>query len=395
MNSETVNKTKASEKKLLMASLVGLCLSNFILYSAPLYIGTLIDGLKISEADAGLILTSEIGSVAVITLLISSWLNKISLRLTSTLGVTLVLIANVATLVSSEYEMIIILRIIAGLGAGLSLAASSAIISKTRDPDKTFASLLVMITLIMIIALFVMGYITEDYGFNGVIGFFTLVVFLVSPLIIFIPEKQLLEQQTAEKVTSDDHHFWLGALAIFLVFITCIIEGSVWSFSERVGTNLKIDDANIGKVLAMAQLMGLTGASLSAFIGDRVTRIVPIFIGITIMGFAGFELYQTSSQLVYSICLGSFNFGFFVALPYMLGACARLDTDGRWASRGTAVNILGSATAPVIAGNIITSTSLSTLGYFNISLAVISLMLAFWFTSLFKKLEIAPSFDVG
>ena len=52
------------ELKLIFAILTGILLSNLSIFSAPFYIGALIDGLGLNAIQAGLVNTFEIGAVA-------------------------------------------------------------------------------------------------------------------------------------------------------------------------------------------------------------------------------------------------------------------------------------------------------------------------------------------
>jgi predicted MFS family arabinose efflux permease len=364
--------------KLISGILTGIVLSNLSIFSAPFYIGALIDGLGFTEIQAGLVNTFEISAVAGVTLIFAGYLGRISLRYLALSGAMIILLANLVTLTIEGYLPMLLIRTLAGTGAGLCLAASSSLLGRMEDPDRVMGIVLVCNTLTLILLLSIMGYAKEQWMFGGVIGLLTIVLLLLIPLMLLIPARSSIthKQATGSKI---DPNRMIGFLGIGLLIMFCIIEGGVLSFSERVAGNLGVSDRNIGKLLALAYAAGLMGALLVALLGNRISRIYPIFTGISLMGVASLVVYHTQSSLLFSIFLCSFTFGFFIAFPYLIGACARLDSNGYWAARASGANLLGVAFAPFMAGTIISTTNYQVLGIFCFCLALICLVLALIF----------------
>lgn len=390
MNIET------DEFKLFITVFLGLSLGSFTVFSAPLYIGTLIDGYAFTKPQAGLVNSLEIGSLALVALVLSNRLNQVSLRSYAAVAMLITLTANVVTFAFNDYSSILIIRTIAGAGVGVCLAVSSVLLSRANDPDRMMAVVLASVTLLMIIALPIMGHISEKWNFNGVIALFTLIILIFIPLVPFTPSldaqgKQTLiqneEESTSNKSIPVNRHLVLGILGLGLIFIFCMLDSSIWAYSERSGYNLGLDYSDIGLILALAQIMGLVSSFLVVVIGNKLPRMLPIASGILLMGVASLFIYKTDSQFIYSISMACCGFGFFLTLPYLIGSCARLDQDGRWAVRANSITMLGGAVAPFAAGNVSASRGLSALGIYCILLAFISLILAFVFTQQINKTD--------
>jgi len=289
------------------------------------------------------------------------------------------LLANMATLTIVDHLPMLLTRMTAGTGAGLCLAASSALLSRVKDPDRAMGIVLMCNTLTLILLLFIMGYVKEQWMFGGVVGLMTVVLLLLVPLMLLIPVQPFTDRKHFDAVNKMDTRYLTGILGIVVLMVFCLVEGGVLSFSERAAASLGVGDRNIGKLLALAYAAGFAGSTLVALLGDRIPRVVPICTGICLMGLASLVVYHTRSTLLYSIFLCSFTFGFFVAFPYLIGACARLDKNGYWAARANGANLLGVASAPFLAGTIISTSDYQTLGLTCFSLAVICLLLALFF----------------
>jgi len=371
--------------KLISGILTGILLCNLSIFSAPFYIGAIIDGLGFNEIQAGLVNTFEVGAAACITLIFANYLNRISLRYLALTGALVILLANLGTLAIDSYLPLLFIRTLAGTGTGLCLAASSALLSRMSDPDRVMGIVMVCVTLTLILLLSVMGYAKELWMFAGVVGLMTIILLLMIPLMLLIPTQPFAIHKHEGTTSKIGTYRLTGILGIGILIVFCLIEGGVLSFSERVATNLGVSDRNIGKLLALAYAAGLVGSSLVALLGDKIPRILPICIGISLMGIASLVVYHSQSSLLFSIFLCSFTFGFFIAYPYLIGACARLDKNGYWAAKANGANILGVAFAPFLAGTIVSTASYQALGILCFCLALICLALALVFNYRIKQ----------
>ncbi len=377
------------EIRWMIGALAGINLGNIAIFTAPIYIGSLMDSFGFTENQTGLISTLEIGAVAVTCLLLSRWLGSFSLQKLAMTGAIATLIINVITISLNDYVSILLSRTLAGVGAGLCLAATSALLSRMKDPDQIVGIMLAVNTVIMVIVIGVLGYVKAAWQFPGIMAVFAINVIVFLPLLLLLPSQPLKHSRANRREPSaPDHRLGLGILGVSLLFLFCTVEGGVWAFAERSGSNLGIADGDIGLLLATAQVAGLAGAIIAAVWGSKIPRLYPIVIGSGLMGLAGLFIYQTDSQLIYGLFLGAFSFGFFIAFPYMIGACARLDADGRWAARANGINLLGGAIAPIIAALIITSSDYQALGTFCFCLAGFCMVLAVIFNRELNKANI-------
>ena len=378
-----------SDIRLMFGALVGVVCGNFAIFSSPMYIGGLIDGFGFNESQAGFVSTMEISAVAATCLLLSGLLDRTSLRTLTMIGMTVLVAANLTTLTLDHYIVLLMVRIGSGIGAGICLAAAGALLSRMTDPDRMVGMALAMTTLIMVVMLTLMGYAMERWMFNGFVGLFTVLALFLSPLLLLLPNEPIERARRLSNASqSKKSYFALGVLGLSMFFLFCVVEGGVWSFSERRGVSLGLESGNIGLLLGVAQLAGLSGAILAAIFGGRLRRIYPIGIGIVLIGGASLLLYQTESKLIYALCLGVFAFAFMFAFPYLLGAFAKLDGVGRWAARANGVNLLGGASGPFIAGTVVSISDFPALGLFFLGLSLTCLMLAALFDSRFSALNI-------
>jgi predicted MFS family arabinose efflux permease len=371
-----------------LEALAGFFIGNLVIFSAPLYIGGLIDSYGLSEARAGLICSLEISSVACSCVLLSSWLRRMSLRLSALFGIALISVANVLTLFQDQFIWLLILRVLAGIGAGVCLASSSAIISRANDPDRVTGRVVSINTILVALFLVISGYGKEHFLFNGFVLTFLLALALaVIPMVLLPGEADLTtpDHHTNKSSIADSGVFCVGLFGVVLLLVFCFVEGSIWSFSERSGLQLGLSESGIGVLLALAQLAGLLGASCCMIMGDRIRREIPLILGAMLVGLAGYFVYNTTSVAIYQMSLPAFSLGFFLAFPYLIAGCARLDRTGKWAARATGVNLMGAATAPVVAGGVIETFGYAALGQMVLLLAVYCCVCGLVFSRLLRS----------
>ena len=128
--------TGSSDLRYSLEALAGFLIGNLTIFTLPLYIGALMDGLGADERQAGLVCSLEIGAVAVSCVLFSGWLDKLPLRRLGIAGVCLAATGNLLSLSQDALVYLSVLRIFCGIGSGMCLAACSAIISRASDPDR-------------------------------------------------------------------------------------------------------------------------------------------------------------------------------------------------------------------------------------------------------------------
>ena len=353
-------------------------------------------GLGFSEPQAGLTSTAEISAVALACLVLSAKLERLPLRKLAFAGLLVVVAANLLTYLLVDLYSIITVRIASGVGAGMCLAVTSALIGRTQDPDRTVGLLYIISTLTMALVLTLLGYAKSAWLFNGYVSLFLLVALLLLPCALLVPAgRGSTNSADVEDSSGENLHLLLGIFGLCVFFLLAIQDGSIWSFSERAGVNIGIGDEDIGVSLALAMLAGLLGAALASIAGARLPRVYPICIGIILTGVAGFVIYRTDAHLVYSVSLCAFSFGVSLAVPYLLGAFAKLDAAGSWVAKANGINLLGTSIAPSLSAMIVNFAGYRGLGLACVSLAIVCALLAAVFSLRLKEDQLDTPAEVS
>jgi MFS family permease len=131
--------------------------------------------------------------------------------------------------------------------------------------------------------------------------------------------------------------------------------------------------------LSAAQLLGLAGAFLAIWIGDRYGGKWPIVLGIGINVGAAVGLALIGNPFLYVTLTVLWYAAYYFVIPYLLGVMAKLDDLGRWAVAVDATWWLGDAAGPPVAGIIVERSGYELLAAFPLCTGVICI-------SIFMKL---------
>ena len=108
----------------------------------------------------------------------------------------------------------------------------------------------------------------------------------------------------------------------------------------------------VGQVFAGGLLVGIVGASLAAWVGDRFGSARPIILAWTMVLALAFAVPYLPTPL--AVILGFCLLRFFMNIndPFIVGVVARLDVEGRLTTIFAASGLFGAAIGPFLASTV-------------------------------------------
>ena len=122
---------------LIVAALAGNCIAVAGWWVQPETIFGLMRGLQLTETSAALVASAEVTMVA-LTSIVLGFRGGTSHRSLALLGCAIALFGHTLSTLTGSYNFLIILRLLAGLGEGCVLAAITAVLASTVDPDRRY-----------------------------------------------------------------------------------------------------------------------------------------------------------------------------------------------------------------------------------------------------------------
>jgi MFS family permease len=358
---------RGSPAGLLMAGVMGtLLVGNLLSSLSPMYIGALMQSLGFSEADAGLVMTVELVSVASSLTLLSRPLAGFAPFRLAAIGTAAVIAAQFASTFVAQLPVLLCVRVVSGVGASLTLLAASILISRRHDPDRYIAIAMVGTSLAFTGVMATCGVAVDRFG---VLGFYMVAAatsLVLLPLFLVIRfDIDPIHPSAGTERQSPAFASRRGAIVIaftFGIMVLTFVGQAAWSFAQRSGTNAGIPAAQIGVWLAGSNLLTVLGSVFAAWISSRITTIVPLLLGVLTTGLTCAVQVGAESTSAFEIpvLLNGLAFGF--STPFVFGTGARLDRSGAVVAYLNSAVLFTQAVTPLFAGELIEHSSYQSLG---------------------------------
>ncbi|WP_025659581.1 MFS transporter [Rhizobium sp. IBUN] len=343
---------------------------------SPFVVAGLIDGLSLSERDAGFVASVELLSLATAATLIAPFLSRFSYRRTSLFAIVLTLSAQGASIFAAGWSWLLLLRGLAGIGEGVLYAISLSIVaSHSRNPEKIFGYFQ-LVWAIGSAALFsVGGEVTAAFAHRGIFTLLAATSLAFAPLLLLVPDVRAVKDGSTSVAATKP---LLGILLFAAIVLYVAVSAGLFAFSGPLGERVGLDTSAVGYILTASTLVGLVGAGAATVLHVRWGRAIPITgfcVGYILVVLA---LCLWPDPVAYSVAVIVSAVLYYFSLPYLFGLAAALDPSGRWAAAAGSANLLGFAAGPVVAGVVIGAS-----GYASLAAVSSAMIAAAWVLAMY------------
>jgi predicted MFS family arabinose efflux permease len=337
----------------------------------PGFVQGLVEYLGFDDQGAGKVVSAEMWGLAVTTILMTFIAHRVNWRGVVFGSLVVMFVANAACTLTTDVGTFVALRFVAGLGAGSLVSLSFAAVGLTRNPDRNFGLLIMWVLTYGAVVLLLMPSAYETFGFDGVVWFFALFPLLAMPFVKHLPVSGESDAQVEEDAVNLSPQ--LKAMALFAMLAYFVAQGVVWAYLFLIGLAGGLGEQAVANGLMLSQFAGIAGALLAALIAHRYGRSLPLTVGIVGGALCLYFLVGTFGFLAFAVVVGIYNFLWNLTHPFLLGAMASFDRQGRIVVYAVAMQMVGLAIGPYLAASVITEGV-----YINVNRAGALLFIAAW-----------------
>ncbi|WP_189052162.1 MFS transporter [Aliidongia dinghuensis] len=323
------------------------------MYIVPVLLDALHGAAGLADSAASLLVTIELAASALTTLTVSAWAPSHSLRRGALLGGLTAIAGAALTLVAPALPLLAAARLLTGIGGGIVIAESAAVLARGLDKERLIAALTIISILNAALWLAVLPYAIDLFGYRGPYGALLLLGLVGTALLRRLPappvRHKAVRRQTRDADVVARHWRWPLVLVAAAIFVTQLGQGAFWSFEETFGARAGLEDHAIGLLLSLVTLFLLVGALGAAWAGARFGRLLPILAltgvnaaAILVVATATAPALFIAANLVQSVTNLS-------SVIYQLGLAATLDRSGRLVAASTGLVTLGNGIGPSLA----------------------------------------------
>ena len=375
--------------RLLLGAFAAFLLGNLTHSLSPLMIGALVNTLGYTKSAAGYIVSAEFIGIALAALAVGPRVRRISKRNAAILGCIGAIGLHIICIFFDSYNVLLGLRFLAGFSAGIGLAAGSAAVASSIEPDRIFALVKMGNALIMAAMVICAGWIIGEVGISG--GWAILAGFsiLLLPLLLVLPHKAKDDKSKDVVVGKAAMPNPLqGTMAVTGLIIWLSGSGFCFVYNSFIAEQSGFDMQNFSVLLAVGKIIGMTGGLAAAIVGIRHGRSFPLILGISINAITWLIITIYSSPVIYSIGLALNYISYFFVLPYVLGTSASVDSNGSWAAVASTTLLASLAISPVVGGLLIDNFGLVGLGVGTLVFEFLGLFLLLFAIKSLKALKL-------
>jgi len=353
------------------------------LYCLPLLVGALIEKAAMDVAAAGWIASSELAAMAAAAAGATALVTHVSrLRLAAS-GALIVCLGQLGSAAVDGYAPLLVLRSATGVGAGLALAACSASLTASHEPDRLFARVMLLRSLVFAAVLPALPLVIDRAGASGAYAALAVGAALLLPSVGLFADSRsvggagalavemslgsrtdvpdIVHEASGRAHIGADKESTTAVLVRALpvlgaVGLVATGDGALWSFSERIGIASGLSAPAVGSTLAAATCSGLVGAGLADYLSTSRGRLRPCALALAGIAAAGLALGYARVGWGFAAALVGYSVSFFFLVPYLMGAAAALDPSGRGSVAASSTFLFGAAAGPAI-GGIVLATS--------------------------------------
>jgi len=324
-------------------------LATIALNLMPLIISATMSFLSMGEASVGAITSLELLIMSATTFVLAPWAPRLVSKYLVIIAVCLVVVAQGATLLATSTQSFSLIRVLAGIGAGLLLLGANTRVASHRDPVRLYGVCTVAGALVSMLLFSVLPSLMSEYGHEAMFITLACLGLLILPLQFFFPRSESMGQEKSSEASKLP--MALFALIIFALFVIQLTQASYFAFVERMAVSIhQLSPQAIGGLLGGALLAAMVGSSLATWLGQRWGQLVPLVLGLGGHGLAVMITCFSNDALMFNVGIIAQALFYFFSIPYQLGLAAQLDPSGRLASVGAAVFFFGMSCGPVLGG---------------------------------------------
>ncbi len=339
----------------------------------PGFVQGLVEYLGFDDQGAGYTASAEMFGLAATTILMTFTAHRLNWQRVVFWSILIMFAANGLCAFTTDLNTFVVLRFIAGIGAGSLVSLSFAAVGLTKNPDRNFGFYIMWVLIYGAVVLLAMPAAYEISGMKGVLIFFALFPLIAIPFVHNLPLTGESTAQVEVDAVNLSPPFKLMALLAMLAYF--MAQGAVWAYLFLIGTAGGLSEQAVANGLTISQFSGIAGALLAALVAKKYGRSIPLAIGI--MGGAAclYFLVGEMAFLIYALAVTIYNFLWNLTHPYLMAAMASFDRRGRVVVYAVAMQMVGLAIGPGLAATVISDNDYTNVNWLGAVLFVTSFLL--------------------
>lgn len=338
----------------IVAAIVISIVGAVVMMTMPVLIGALADNLGFDEQQLGWLASSDLFGSFIAAILTSFLIVRVNRHYIAIAGIITALVTNFLSAQTHDFETLICLRVLAGVGGGVCYSLGVGCLAGSHNTARNFSLLMFALTFIGAAGLYLVPILSGSWGVAGIYYAFC-IIFTIC--LIAVPKLPAFNSEATDKVAGNEFSVqipvYLPKLCLLAAASFYITVGSFWTYIERAGVDGGLSEELITNTLTIGTLFSLLGCVLSTWLSNRFGQSKPLIAALICMAGAMTLLAIGINPVVFIIVNFTFNVLWLFTDIYQLGTISNLDHSGRYTALMPGAQGLAQALSPSVAGFIL------------------------------------------
>jgi predicted MFS family arabinose efflux permease len=348
-----------------------------VMVSVPVLSTALVMKAGFTEEQVGRVWGADLGGLSFGAILSAVLVARVNRRMLVLAGVALAIVANALCIVYVEYEQVMWLRAMAGVGSGIFTAVAVVTLGGTTKPVFAFNLLLLGFAFSTALEL----HFLPKLSMNEIYLFFIVLASMCALFVRWLPARPLSDEELARQEEGQGEvENWhvpriLPVMCLVAVCFTYINIGGYYTYIELAAHADGIAEDWIGPLLTWSPIFAIVGCVI-AFFCTRFGLFKPLFISLLAMAAIVMMLSGGITDINILVSLFSFMTLWTFVDVYQSAMMAHMDRSGSLVALLPSVQGFGQFVGPNIAASIVgAGLGYSTMFMVSGSMALVAMVL--------------------
>jgi MFS family permease len=324
----------------------------------PLLLPVLQHDLHLNGQALAMLASADLAGACISTLTAPLWLTRSGSRGGTAIGLAVILIANAVTAFATVPALLLLGRLIAGVGTGLALSSAIPLVSKSARPARLVSAVQVMQLVLAAGVLGGAGWLLSIGGARDLLLALVALTAISAPAVLWLPAQQAGADHRLPRFAD----IRPGARALVAILIYFASIAILTEYGGKLGAQKGLSIGLISSILAIGNLGALPGSLIAMLATGPRSRTVLLVAGslaqcvaVTAMIWLRGGMAFGAAYFIVQLCIT-------LIAPLQVAALIDHDRNGRAIEVLAAMQSVGQAIGPLSVAFLITDTSVD-MGY--------------------------------
>ena len=308
--------------------------------------------LGFTEVEVGRVAGADLGGLSIGAVVTAMLIGKVNRRLLVLIGLSLAVVANGLCISVVDYDQVLWLRLLSGIGSGIYTAVAVSSLGASSKPARAYNAMLFAFAFSQALEMHFLPLLSM----SGIYTTFIVCFLLTVPFISWIPAHaptEVAEVVAADSLAAQSVPKFVPWLCLAAMVITYINIGAYWTYIELAAASDQADPEWVGQVLTWSSFCSLIGCLFATILSSRYGLLRPLLVTLVTMAVIVGMLANGITDKNILISVLSFNFLWIFIDVYQMSTIANVDKTGRFAALMPGAQGLGQIIGPNLAASIL------------------------------------------